>query len=153
MTDSISYLPAAASLHPEVIELLRSCALPVDDVSPAMEHFFVAMDGERLVGTVGIEPLGEVALFRSLAVVPDWRGHGLARQLFEVARRRAAQLGLRELFLLTTTAEAIFARWGFVRIPREAAPASVQATPEYRTLCPGSAVVMRLAVSAADHRA
>ena len=140
-------------MHPQVIELLRSCALPVDDVSAVLDHFFVAMVGDRLVGTVGIEPLGDVALFRSLAVAPDWRGRGLARQLFEVARERAAQLGLRELVLLTTTAEAIFSRWGFLRIPRQEAPASVQATAEYRTLCPGSAVVMHVAVAAANHRA
>jgi amino-acid N-acetyltransferase len=152
-TDAITFRPATASMHPRVIELLRSCALPVEDVPATLDHFFVAMDGDNLIGTVGIEALGDIALFRSLAVASDRRGRGVARQLFEVARTRAQQLGARELFLLTTTAETIFSRWGFLRIRRQEAPSAVQATAEYRTLCPGSALVMHLAVAASDHRA
>jgi protein-tyrosine-phosphatase/N-acetylglutamate synthase-like GNAT family acetyltransferase len=142
----VAYEPARRSARPAVLELLRSCALPVDDVASDLDHFFVAMADDLLVGTVGIEILGDnasIALFRSLAVAPQWRGRGVARRLYDEARQEARRLGAHELFLLTTTAEAVFTHWGFVRIPREAAPAAVQATPEYHTLCPGSAVVMR----------
>ena len=147
--EQVTYQPALAAQRPAVVELLRSCALPVDDLAADLGHFFVAMAGDRLVGTVGIEILGDqrdIALLRSLAVEPPWRGRGVARRLFEEARREARRLGAREIFLLTTTAEAIFAHWGFQGIPRDSAPAAVRATPEYRSLCPGSAVVMHLGV-------
>jgi amino-acid N-acetyltransferase len=150
--EPITYAPATAAMRPLVTDLLRACGLPVEDVSPTLDHFFVARAGSHLVACVGIDMLGEVALLRSLAVDLPWRGRGTARRLFEHAQHRAQQLGAQELFLLTTTAEAIFARWGFQRLPRDSTPTVVQATPEYRTLCPGSAVVMHLPVASADRR-
>jgi N-acetylglutamate synthase-like GNAT family acetyltransferase len=145
----ITCKPATAAMRPAVVGLLQSCSLPVEDVPAGLEHFFIAAAGDLLVGTVGIEVLGDsagIALFRSLAVAPEWRGRGVARCLFEEARQEAQRLGVHELFLLTTTAEAVFAHWGFLRIPRDKVPGAVRATPEYRTLCPGSAVVMHLDV-------
>jgi amino-acid N-acetyltransferase len=143
----ITYAPASTAMRSQVTDLLRVCGLPVDDVSPTLDCFFVALVADRVVGSVGLDVLGEVALFRSLAVDPPWRGRGIARGLFEQARARAQRLGVQDLYLLTTTAESIFAHWGFRRIPRESAPVAVQATPEYRSLCPGSAVVMHLSVT------
>jgi amino-acid N-acetyltransferase len=140
------YRPASASVRPAVVDLLRACDLPHDDVSADLQHFFVATIGEEVIGTVGLDALGDVALFRSLAVAPAWRGTGVAHQLWGRARHRAVDLGVRELFLLTTTAERLFARWGFERIARADAPPIVRATSEYRSLCPASAALMHLAL-------
>jgi amino-acid N-acetyltransferase len=140
----IVYLPATAVLRPAIVDLLRGCALPVEDLPSALEHFVVAIAGQRLVGSAGLELVGDMALFRSLAVEPSWRGRGLARRLFEETRSRARALGARSLYLLTTSAQDVFAHWGFVRVPREMAPPAVQATAQYRTLCSASAVVMCL---------
>ncbi len=52
--------------------------------------------------------------------------------------------GAQELVLLTTTADAWFPRFGFERMSRDAAPASLRASEEFRGACPASAVVMRL---------
>jgi N-acetylglutamate synthase-like GNAT family acetyltransferase len=142
--EEIDYLPATAALRPAIVDLLRSCALPVEDLPVTLEHFVVAIAGQRLVGSAGLELLGDIALFRSLAVAPSWRGRGLARRLFEETRSRARALGARSLYLLTTSAQDVFAHWGFVTVPREGAPPAVQGTLQYRTLCPGSAVVMCL---------
>lgn len=46
-------------------------------------------------------------------------------------------------YLLTTTAERYFPKFGFERIERHDVPASVQASTEFRSACPASAVVMR----------
>ena len=60
------------------------------------------------------------------------------------ALERARELGLRELYLLTTTAAAYFPRFGFERIGREALPSSLQASEELRGACPASAAAMRI---------
>jgi amino-acid N-acetyltransferase len=57
---------------------------------------------------------------------------------------RARRAGVRELYLMTTTAEKFFARRGFVRVDRSAAEPTLKDTREWRDLCPASAAVMRL---------
>jgi N-acetylglutamate synthase-like GNAT family acetyltransferase len=53
--------------------------------------------------------------------------------------------GFRALYLLTMTAEQYFPRFGFQPIDRDAVPAAVRATAEFREACPASATVMRRA--------
>jgi amino-acid N-acetyltransferase len=65
--EDISYSPASPGDLPSVRELLARCDLPAEDLRPShLDHFVLCRDGGRLVGTVGLEPLGEVALLRSL---------------------------------------------------------------------------------------
>jgi amino-acid N-acetyltransferase len=47
------------------------------------------------------------------------------------------------VFLLTTTAERFFPKFGFEQIDREQVPASVQQSVEFQSACPASAIVMR----------
>jgi amino-acid N-acetyltransferase len=49
--------------------------------------------------------------------------------------------------VLTTTAERFCAARGFERIDRGDVPGPIAATAEFRTLCPASAVCLRLRVS------
>ena len=51
--------------------------------------------------------------------------------------------GVDELFLLTETAAEWFARLGYTPDGREAAPASLQASPEFTGACPVSAALLR----------
>ncbi len=131
----------------DVRALLRGCDLPDEDIRHHLAHFVVADRECRIVGTVGLEVLGSSALLRSLAVVVPSRGAGLATRLVEVIVERAQQLGVRELWLLTTTAESFFANLGFRTVPRDEAPADIQSTREFRALCPVSAVLMRRRVN------
>jgi amino-acid N-acetyltransferase len=104
---------------------------------------YVARDEERIVGAIGLEGNAPDVLLRSLVVAPAVRGNGVGRALVEHAEREARARGVRALHLLTTTAESFFARAGYVRADRAAAPASIRATQEFRTLCPDSAACMR----------
>jgi amino-acid N-acetyltransferase len=47
------------------------------------------------------------------------------------------------VFLLTTTAERFFPKFGFEQIARDEVPASVKASVEFRSACCASAIVMR----------
>jgi amino-acid N-acetyltransferase len=63
--------------------------------------------------------------------------------LSEAALALARERGSRIAFLLTTTAERFFPKLGFEPIVRDEVPASVQASIEFQSACPASAVVMR----------
>jgi amino-acid N-acetyltransferase len=67
---------------------------------------------------------------------------GLASELVERAETHAAKYGVRTLYLLTTTAEAFFARRGYHRIDRGVAPAAIRSTREFAALCPASSAFM-----------
>jgi mannose-6-phosphate isomerase-like protein (cupin superfamily) len=54
----------------------------------------------------------------------------------------ARLLGIERLYLLTTTAERFFTRLGFQRCGRSDAPPEIQATSQFRSVCPTSAVCM-----------
>jgi len=57
--------------------------------------------------------------------------------------QRAREDGIDEVYLLTTTAEKYFPRFGFARTTRAAVPETVKESAEFRGACPDTAVVMR----------
>jgi amino-acid N-acetyltransferase len=127
----------------EIAELLRECALPVDDLDASkLEGFFVARERGGLVGVAGVERLGEHGLLRSLAVRAEHRGRGIGSRLCDDAEAAAARAGVRALYLLTTSAADFFAARGFARVDRAAVPASIQASAQFRELCPATASAM-----------
>ena len=134
--------PSSAEF-PAVKALLVRCGLPTDDLQPAhLEHFVVCRISGKLVGAVGLEVRGDLGLLRSLAVATEHRGRRLADGLCRRIMKEALRHGIRRLYLLTTTAEALFARLDFARVGRDTVPAVIRATAEYRSLCPNTATVM-----------
>ncbi|MBI2946009.1 MAG: GNAT family N-acetyltransferase [Verrucomicrobia bacterium] len=124
-------------------QLLAQCELPFEDLAAEqLRHFFVGQDGERLLGVVGVEPCGDAALLRSLAVASDLRGQGLGRQLVLRAEEHARSAGAESLWLLTTGAEYFFALLGYEVTDRGAAPEGIQNTTQFASLCPSSSVCM-----------
>jgi amino-acid N-acetyltransferase len=108
-----------------------------------MEAFFVSRAGdEGIIACVGLERFGETALLRSLAVRAAARGKGLGDQALQRMEAFAASKGVHRLCIFTTTAEPFFEARGFERCDRTALPASVQASSEFKGLCPTSAVCM-----------
>lgn len=150
--EQLRFAPAAAGDLGEVRRVLAALGLPADDVGAPHQSFTTAHAGDALVGFVGLELYGASALLRSLAVVPSRHGEGLGGELARRVLAEASAKGVREVYLLTTTAEGFFERAGFARVAREHVPGPVRESPEFKTLCPASAVCMmkRLAVEGAD---
>src|SRR5690606_13505311 len=98
-------------------------------------------DGQ-VVGAVGMELFGDAALLRSLVVDAAGRGTGVGGALVEAIEQRAVASGAVTLSLLTQTAEPFFAHRGWTAVPRDALPAGVQRSAEFRSLCPASATAM-----------
>lgn len=124
--------------------LLGASALPIDDLDPALLPRFFGVEGAGgLEGVVALERQGEAGLLRSLAVTPARRGDGLGRALVEHVENVAVAEGIRELWLLTTTAEPFFRRLGWELADRAKAPEGIRGTSEFRSVCPSSAACLR----------
>ena len=129
-----------------VAALLRASNLPVKGVPADLSAFLVGEDGGRVVGAIGLELFGADALLRSAVVDASVRGTGLGAQLVHGIIGEAGRRGVGTLWLLTTTAERWFPRFGFAAASRDDVPPSVKASAEFRGACPDSAFVMRRAV-------
>ena len=126
-----------------VEELLLNSNLPVDGVRDHFADFIVAEDSNGIEGAVGLEKYDSVALLRSAVVAPEYRGSGVGKRLVEQVLERAEEDGIDELYLLTTTAEKYFPRFGFKATSRAAVPEELKASAEFRGACPDTAVVMK----------
>jgi amino-acid N-acetyltransferase len=134
--------PAAPADGDAIRALLASCCLPASDLETSRPALVVATVDGILAGLGGVERHGATGLLRSVAVRPDRRGSGLGRELVAHLERQARADGLRALVLLTETAAGFFERLGYRVIERARAPAAVQSSEEFRSLCPQSAVCM-----------
>jgi amino-acid N-acetyltransferase len=134
---------AAETDLPEVRRLLETQQLPLAGLDEHVATMVVAREGLHVVGAAAVELYADGALLRSVVVSPPVQGRGLGHRLTEAALKVASDRGSPTVFLLTTTAEDFFPKLGFERVSREDVPASVQASVEFQSACPASAVVMR----------
>ena len=141
---TISAAPSAETIRP----LLERSGLPTADLSDGpLAHFFTCGPETAPTGVVGLEIHGRSALLRSLAVAEDARGQGYGQALVAEAERHARALGVRDIYLLTTTADPFFRKLGYAPLPREAAPDAIRETREFAELCPASSSLMRKELS------
>ncbi len=123
-------------------ELLSEANLPYNDIKTGKQDFILAYENDRIVGVAGIEIYNDVALLRSFAMRPGYRGKGLGSQLYRKINEYAISRNIKELYLLTTTAEKFFKKLGFVVISRDNIPGDIRNSEEFASICPTSALCM-----------
>ena len=132
----------------EVLGIIGQCGLPVEDITQTMlKDFVVARKGADIVGVVGLEIIGGDALLRSLVVTETQRRNGIGLKLVQSVERYARSRRMGALYLLTLTAKALFQKAGYSIIDRKSAPVAIQATNEFKALCPDTAVCMKKEIS------
>lgn len=139
--------PASTADARPLLGLLRDADLAIPGVVEHLGSFVVAERDGTITGAMGLELRGSAALLRSAVVAPEERGTGIGRQLYERVAALARERGITTLYLLTTTADGYWARFGFVKITRDDVPESVRESAEFAGACPASATVMSLALS------
>lgn len=144
----IKITPAVAADLEPIKALLVANGLPTAGVDDHWKTFLVARDGDALVGCGGAEAYQFAALIRSVAVAPEYRSHGIGRKLVRQLLDRLASRGLREFYLLTTTAEEYFKKRGFKPIDRDEVHPQLLSSREFQDACPSTAVCMRLVMLA-----
>lgn len=141
-----SYEVASASFADwaSIQALVGQCGLPLDGLEAHLDSTIVARDPSGLLGCAALELYGADALLRSVAVVPQRRGAGIGEALAAAAIALARKHRVLALYLLTTTAQGFFARFGFEVVDRNAVPAAVRQSAEFTSACPAHAPVMVL---------
>ncbi|MFG3450559.1 arsenic resistance N-acetyltransferase ArsN2 [Stenotrophomonas sp. NPDC047960] len=131
------------TLDADALSLLTAAGLPVADLEDGMSRVFVGgYEEDELVGVVGVELHLPAGLLRSLAVARSHQGLGTGAALVRAAERLAADAGVAELFLLTTTAAPLFERCGYRHVARIEAPESIRTSRQFAGICPDTAAFM-----------
>ncbi len=128
--------------QPAVLRLLTDNGLPTDGLVDHLGTAVVARLDECVVACAALEIYPDGALLRSVAVQETLRGSGLGHQVVRAALDLARQRGATSVYLLTTTAEGFFPRFGFRPIARADVPPGVRMSVEFQSACPASAVVL-----------
>lgn len=144
--------PVTAGDLRAVEQLLVTSGLPVGGVDENFGDFIVAENDTGIAGVIGLEKYGSVALLRSAAVTPESRGSGVGGTLVKTILERARVQGVREVYLLTTTAADYFPRFGFTEMPRSNAPGELGASREFQGACPATAVLMKRSLTGGSDR-
>jgi N-acetylglutamate synthase-like GNAT family acetyltransferase len=126
-----------------VLALLAEHNLPADGLVERLGTTLIARRAGKVIGTAALEIHADGALLRSVAVSRESQGQGVGKALTEAAIAVGEDLHAPAIYLLTTTAERYFPKLGFERTNRDAVPASVKTSVEFKSACPASAVVMR----------
>jgi len=147
MADAIELTTFAAPDTDAMHALLAANDLPPEGIDALHDTTVIARMNDKIVGCAALELYDDAALLRSVAVREDVRDRGLGRRLVHEILARARAADVRYLYLLTLTAESWFPRFGFEAIDRLEAPESVRRSDEFTTLCPDTAVLMRLQLS------
>lgn len=134
---------ARAGDRDAILGLLDRVHLPKDGLGDELPPAVVARRDGDVIGSALLEIYEGGALLRSVAVDPAAQGLGLGARLTAAALARAQELRVPAVYLLTTTAEGFFPRFGFAAIARDDVPAGVRESVEFRSACPASAIVMK----------
>ncbi len=126
----------------EAINLLQQHGLPVSDIDDD-KLLYLLMDGEKIIGTAGLEIFEDCALLRSVSVIKEEQGKGYGKVINSAIEKYVNESGINCLYLLTCTAKGFFEKQGYCVINREESPEALKQTAEFTSLCPVSAVVMK----------
>lgn len=106
---------------------LEAAQLPTADLFDTPARYF-ALGTE---GYGGLVQLGNTGLLRSIVVAKEQRGKGVGAAILKGLLAKARELGLEDVWFLTTTAHEFFSKRGFARVPRANAPAAIAGTAQF----------------------
>jgi amino-acid N-acetyltransferase len=130
-----------AADFPEVLVILRELGLESEGLEPGMPNLLVAELDGYLVGCAALESDGSYGLMRAVGVTEQAHGRAIGAQLVHGIHEIAKELGLRAVFLLTTTAAEYFCRFGYEI--DHGPPAVVTTSSEYAVCSTRQAILMR----------
>jgi amino-acid N-acetyltransferase len=123
-------------------EAVKAAGLPHQDLNYQNQVLISYYDGNKLVGTGGLEVINQYALLRSVSVKENNRGQNLGKEITTDLLKNAQNINLEAVFLLTETAKPFFEKHGFEMVERTTAPNEIKSTTEFLSVCPASAALM-----------
>jgi len=126
----------------DVAALLERCGLPTADISAIIENFHLTFCDGHLVGCAAAEKHGCSILIRSVAVDSAYRCRGIASRLVEALLMRVRGTEIRNAYLLSSSAPAYFARWGFSLLPTDKVEPEIRVSAAFQRGVRASALCM-----------
>lgn len=124
----------------ELRHFLKLNHLPHSDLKLQDSLYFIFRNHDsKLIGSGGLEFYNAAALLRSLAIDESCRGLSLGKQMLHDLLSEAIKAEMKEVYLLTETAQGFFIKNGFRDLPHNEAPALLQASTEFTHVCPSTA--------------
>ena len=143
MMPVLTITDAGAADLSDVCALLEAAGLSPEGVAEEISGFLIAREDGRAVAVAGLEDHGSAGLLRSVAVATDRRNRGLAATLITMLIERSRARGDEALYLLTSTAEGYFERFGFWKVDRSDVRPAVQGSEQFQgATCRSSAVMV-----------
>ena len=130
---------------PIIHTLLMENGLTTSGVRENLANFLVA-DYQGVIGVIGIEFAGNGAMLRSMAVSKELRKRSIATALVERSLEISRQLGVKEVYIMTNTADRFASRWGFYKIQRLEIPGDLMLNSALSNLCPATSICMKLEI-------
>lgn len=134
--------PALESDYKEISYLLNVNELPSSDITEDHVQIFVGLNQQEIIGTIGLQKYDSIGLLRSLVVKDGYKSQKIAGKLLHYIFDYCVMHKITELYLLTTSAEEYFYKYGFQKIERILVPEVIKETKQYQEICPKVAVVM-----------
>ncbi len=125
-----------------IIKLLSDNNLPMIDIKQDNIQLFIGLLNNKIISSIGLENYKSIGLLRSLAVKDSFKGQQIGAKLVWQMIDFCKIEKVSKLYLLTTTAEKYFDKFGFIKIDRLEVPDIIKQTREFKDICPVSAVVM-----------
>lgn len=127
----------------DLIKLLEKENLPTSDIElNEIKRFFGVYINNNIIGAVGLEIYKDTSLLRSLVINSSYRGKGLGKKLIYFAEDFVKEKKIKNIFLLTSTAEKFFLNQNYKIIERSEAPKDIKSTSQFSSLCPSSSSFM-----------
>jgi N-acetylglutamate synthase-like GNAT family acetyltransferase len=95
--------------------------IPLDRVKTSIDNslnFGVYHKGRQIGFARVISDMATIAYLGDVYILEEFRGHGLSKKLMEVIMGHPNLQGLRRWILLTSTADWLYEKFGFVKIPK-----------------------------------
>lgn len=128
----------------QIRDILKRNYLVFKDIKHKNVELFLVYEDSAFVGIIGLEKLDKLGLLRSMVVLDEYRNKGYGREICNKLLEYAKNEGIKEVYLLTTTARKFFEKIGFSIIKRKDVPIKIKNTNEFSNLCPESAICMKM---------
>lgn len=95
--------------------------IPLDIVKTSIENSisFGLFHNEKQIGFARvISDLATIAYLGDIYILEDYRGKGLSKKLMETIIKHPYLQGLRRWILLTSTADWLYEKYGFTKLPK-----------------------------------
>lgn len=125
-------------------DILKQNDLMYEDIRSNNIELFFAYKNNIFTGIIGLERFNNLGFLRSLVILEEYRKKGCGREICIGLLNYAKSKGIKEVYLLTTTAKNFFEKINFNLVKPEKIPKAIKNTGQFSYFCPDSAACLKI---------